>query len=1024
MPEQITKDSLAEIRTEADIKRLGGVKGIVAAVGTDLDKGMPSAAVVANREKYGENRLPEKEARSFWEHFKEAFEDTTLRILIFSAVSSISFGLIFNEDSTEIVQGAAILFAVALVSMVNSFQNWSKDREFQSLAKLKEDRSVRVLRDGKEISLSVYELVVGDILILESGEGLPADGILTQGYEIQVDTSSMTGESLPVPKSATGDCCLVGSCLIREGEGRMLVTAVGLNSQMGVTITSVENEEIENTPLQVRSCAWSLHMMFAAFASLRRPLTLSLLVLPSTLSRSQDRLEALAEDIGKVGTAAGALTFIVLTALWFLRDEPNKSYQDLLKFFIVGVAIVVVAVPEGLPLAVTISLAFSMRRMMKDNNLVRQLQACETMGSATVIASDKTGTLTENRMAVSEAWAFGRYFDSVDKLAAGIASPGAEHRLAKAICLNTSATLNLDGPRPEFIGNPTEGALLYMVMRNLRRNYVEERATAGAPLHRRPFNKENKYMTTLCKSEDSGDAAVAYVKGASEAIIDVCKYVQYPDGKTAEITSEMRFNLNELVEAMASKGLRTLSVAYKRVPKNAPGVSAGNWSDVLQTAEKEMTLIGIFGLEDPLREGVSEAVARCRSAGIRVMMITGDHPTTAKHIAQKAGIVLGRSGELVLEGPAFRAMPDEDKKVALKNLAVLARSSPMDKHKVVELLKEMGEVVAVTGDGTNDAPALRAADVGLAMGMAGTEVAKEAADIVILDDRFSSIVASVRWGRSIKENIRKFLTFQLTINIVALTLTFLTACMNNGSTAALPLKPVQLLWVNCIMDSFAALALATEPPSEKLMEYAPQGKNEKLITRTMLKNMIGHAVFQTVLLIWLDMTDSGATFLGAAAKGSVGHHTSVFTAFVALQVFNLFNCRTVHDEWNVLQDFSSSVVAQIIVAIIIVMQFIIVQFGGALTSTEPLTAGQWTVCVALGFLSVPVGYLLKLVPACENELLKLAPTPLTAEQIRMVDAPVAESLRTDPLSPKPASAGDAFPAPSSNSVRKRKNTRG
>ena len=771
------------------------------------------------------------------------------------------------------------------------------------------------------MTISIYDVVVGDVVILNSGDGLPADGVLLAGFDVEVDQSSMTGESEPVKKGGS-DPVLIGGCLMLEGEGRMLVTAVGQSSKMGQTVALVEGTEASNTPLQ-------------------------------------DRLEELAEEIGRFGTITGGLTFLVLTALWFLKPwEEGKAYTDILRFFIVGVTIVVVAVPEGLPLAVTISLAFSMRRMMKDKNLVRELQACETMGSATVIASDKTGTLTENRMTAVAGWVYGRHYERLDRMRSGIANPGAAHRLAKAIALNSTAELRIEGPRIEFIRNPSEAAMLMMLLTHLNVDYSMEREAAGPPLARRAFKKETKFMTSVYGPESRSEGCVVYTKGAPEIVLDMCAFTQAPNGATTPITPEVRFNLKESVESMARQGLRTLAVAYRRMPveQSAGYKSHDDWNKAIASGaiESDMTLLALFGLADPLREGVANAVARCQSAGIRVMMVTGDHRDTAAHIATQCGIL--RPGGTVMEGPTFRGLSDDERKAACAHLAVLARSSPTDKHLLVTTLKGLGEVVAVTGDGTNDAPALRAADVGLAMGIAGTEVAKEASDIVILDDRFSSIVASVRWGRSIKENIRKFLTFQLTINMVALTLTFITACANGGSTDKFPITPVQLLWVNLIMDSFAALALATEPPSERLMDFAPQGKSERLITRTMYKNMLGHAVFQTALLLWITMTEGGARSVGVTAPlGSIPHHTMVFTTFVALQVFNLFNCRATHDEWNVLQDFGSSVIGQVIIAVIVIMQFVIVQFGGEITQTEPLTMGQWALCIGIGFLSVPVG---------------------------------------------------------------------
>jgi Ca2+-transporting ATPase len=948
---RITKEQLTGIGAAEDAGKaaaaLGGVKAIAEALGSDLKSGLTSGdRVAANRAQFGQNLLPEKALKSFLEHIWEALEDETVRILMFSAFCSMTFAFfITNDDGKEedFIQGIAILSAVVVVAAVQSFQNWSKDREFRSLSALRANRDVRVVRDGAEAFVSIFDVVVGDVMVLSSGDVMPCDGLLIEGVECEVDQSSMTGESEPVPKAPGGDAFLIGSTALREGEGRMIATAVGKDSRMGVTVMALTEAEPGETPLQ-------------------------------------ERLNELAGQIGRIGMAAGALTFLVLSALWYLREDPNKRATEILQYFIIGVAIVVVAVPEGLPLAVTISLAFSMRRMMADNNLVRTLAACETMGSATVICSDKTGTLTENRMSVEEAWAMGKYVQ-VAELRKSI-EPGGSLRLSRAIAMNSTGQLEVDNGRVQFVGSPSECALLLMLQTALQ---VDYRSVRSEYLARRPFNKAKKYMSTIVAGDMPGGESILYVTGAPEEVLRMCSVQQGAGGDEVVISEERRFNLNVQVQAMAAKGLRALAVAYRRLPnskvpsggKGGAGAVASFKADLQAelmsgSLETGAMLLGLFGLQDPLRQGVKEAVDQCVAAGIRVMMVTGDHPETAKHIATAAGIY--SHGGLIMEGAAFRKLSDIARTEAAHNLCVLARCSPSDKLLLVNTLKAADEVVAVTGDGTNDAPALRAADVGLAMGISGTEVAKEASDIIILDDRFSSIVASVRWGRSIKENIRKFLSFQLTINIVALTLTFVAACTSGGRNE-LPLKPVQLLWVNLIMDSFAALALATEPPSEKLMNFAPQGKAESLITRTMFKNMIGHALFQTMLLLWMTQVPSSAHFFGLQpeALGTTPHDTIVFTSFVSLQVFNLFNCRTVHDEWNVLEDFGSSYVGQAILVLIIIMQWIIVQFGGEIMQTVPLSVEQWTSCILIGATSVPVGFLLKLIPACEYELRKIAP---------------------------------------------------
>lgn len=1004
--------------------------------GSSVTSGLASdTAVAASRARFGANRLPEHKPNGFLHHLFEAFEDFTLQVLIFSAIVSVVFGVFVTQEPADMIQGGAIVLAVVLVSGVNSFQNWSKEREFQALATIKRDRPVQVVRGGREQRISVYEVVVGDLIKLSPGDSIPCDGILVEGEDIEVDQSKMTGESEPVMKSALagGDATMLGSCVLLESTGAMLASAVGTATEIGQTVRTVETEEVTNTPLQ-------------------------------------DRLEDLAGQIGRLGTAAGALTATVLMVLFVAQHWSTWAVdvraasesggllagaaalpwaiilRHLTAYLIVAVTIIVVAVPEGLPLAVTISLAYSMRKMMKDNNLVRQLQACETMGSVTVICSDKTGTLTENRMKVVEAHAFGKTVQlgsaamqaaaaaavkqhsavaaavlSGDAsavaglqhpLGAAISNQGAALRLAKAIALNSTADLDVTPARVEYIRNPSECALLLMTAVELGLSYAEVRSAAGAYLARRQFKKETKFMTSVYEQDSSGGSAgssagsggpILYSKGAPEMVLARCSALQLPDGTAQALSGEMRSTLEANVEHMASRGLRIIAVSYRRLPSsfgggryapsgNARGLAGAKeawqaaFSQLDNEVEADMVLLGLFGIEDPLREGVPEAITQCQQSGIRVIMVTGDHRKTAESIARQAGILksaqqagsgAGSSSSsssapaagLIMEGEQFRGLDEAQRQAACRRLAVLARSSPTDKHLLVDTLKSMGEVVGVTGDGTNDAPALRAADVGLAMGIAGTDMAKEASDIIIMDDRFSSIVASVRWGRSIKENIRKFLGFQLTINIVALTLTFITACSNGGSTEEFPLKPVQLLWVNLIMDSFAALALATEPPSEKLMQYPPQGKEEPLITPTMFKNMLGHAAFQTALLLWLSRAQSGAAFFGPGiVLGSEENLTLIFNTFIFLQIFNLFNCRAVRDEWNILAGFGESLIGQLVLIVILVTQVALVQLGGSIFQTVPLSAHQWLLCIGLGFFSIPVGYLLKLLPLAEDQL--------------------------------------------------------
>eukprot|EP01138_Halocafeteria_seosinensis_P015999 gb/GECG01016327.1/.p1 GENE.gb/GECG01016327.1/~~gb/GECG01016327.1/.p1 ORF type:complete len:1013 (+),score=104.65 gb/GECG01016327.1/:1-3039(+) len=946
---QFEVDELRKLE-HRDVVQLGGPIAIAEMLGVqDIKHGLNSADVEKNRSTYGKNELPTKQPRGFVSHLMESFEDATLIILIVSAVVSIAFGL-WTSDETELIQGVAILIAIVIVSGVTSVQNWSKDKEFASLSEIKADRPVYVVRDGHEREVSIKEIVVGDIITFNVGDSLPCDGVLVDGHQVQCDESDMTGESMPRRKGPR-DCILWGGCKIIEGDGHLLATSVGENSQYGEIVKSLEQGDPPPTPLQ-------------------------------------EKLEVLAEQIGYLGMACGTLTSVALTVMWAreVEDFSNADYTEVLSFFIVGLSIVVVAVPEGLPLAVTISLAFSMRKMLKDKNLVRELKSCETMGSATCICSDKTGTLTENRMTVATGLFFGRSF-SMDHFnqVKGYLDPGSLNRLIHAIAYNSTARVEWDGhDNVEYKGNKTEGALLYMIMKDFKED-PREHCSDEHIVYRQSFSSERKTMLTVVSSEaeDQSGHYFVYVKGAGENILPHCSTLQKTHGQTSKLTEEMRYNYLEQMNDMARGGNRTLAVAYKRVEKSKlpsylqtalTSQDAQTIEDAWDRFNKEgmlennLTCIALLGIRDPIREEVPSAVKQCMRAGIRVIMVTGDNMLTAKSIGSQCSIYKPGTTDLCMEGADFRELEHDDRLEAARTLHILARSSPQDKLLLVQALRELGEIVAVTGDGTNDAPALKAAHVGLSMGIAGTEVAKEASDIIILDDNFASIVLSVRWGRAIMENIRKFLTFQLTINLVALTITFLVACTHRGSTEQLPLTPVQLLWINLIMDSFAALALATEPPSHELLGRKPEGRNVGLITPLMWKNLVGHAMFQTGLLLVLTMTQSMLSFFNLTEDdySKRPHYTVVFNVFVLMNVFNMLNCRKVHDEMKIWEHLTSSYFLETILTVIVSMQFVIVQFGGEITQTTPLSFTQWRNCVLLGALSIPVGFLLKLIPIEEG----------------------------------------------------------
>ncbi|EFN57544.1 hypothetical protein CHLNCDRAFT_6358, partial [Chlorella variabilis] len=811
------------------------------------------------RAAFGANKFKAIPPKSFFRLWFGNLKDPTLIMLMVAALISTILGAAVPEEreNSAWTEGVAIWVAVLVVSLVGAFNDWNKDRQFQKLNAQKDIIEVKVMRGGKELTIPNHDVVVGDVMLLDTGDKIIADGFTIEVHGLVVDEASLTGESDPVKKGAElgQEPWVRSGTQITEGSGRMLVLAVGEQSEWGRTMALVVGE-VGETPLQ-------------------------------------EKLGWLATAIGKLGFIVAVICFFVLLIRWIIINKgfPMDQFSEgPLQFFIFAVTILVVAVPEGLPLAVTISLAYSMKKMMKDNNFVRVLAACETMGGATAICSDKTGTLTENRMTVVKGYFCGQMYAEVPPLSALPA--GAREEIVTNVALNSKAFLMVDDSngKVDFVGNRTECALLVMA-RNWGQNYRELRDIHhDQTVEVYGFSSERKMASVLVRRHG---ALRLYNKGAAEMVLSRCTAMVNAGGESQPMTEAMREELMRTVTSMASTGLRTLCLAYTDFPESDPSRPA----DFFATPHEEnLTALCIVGIKDPVRKEVPDAVATCQRAGITVRMVTGDNIHTAEHIARECGILT--DGGLALEGPDFRVMPEEELLPLLPRLQVLARSSPRDKYILVQTLKKMGEVVAVTGDGTNDAPALKESDVGLAMGIAGTEVAKEAADIVIMDDNFSSIVKAVLWGRSVFTNIRKFLQFQLTINLVALIVAFVAA-ITNGET---PLNVLQLLWVNLIMDSLAALALATEDPTPDLLAKKPHGRDEPLISRHMWRFILSQGCYQVgrgmpshprlacaSCLIWTD----------AEEKAKEDISSMVFNTFIWCQMFNMLNARKVEDEINV-----------------------------------------------------------------------------------------------------------------------------
>nr|XP_029520476.1 plasma membrane calcium-transporting ATPase 3-like isoform X8 [Oncorhynchus nerka] len=1018
---------------------------------------------------FGQNFIPPKKAKSFLELVWEALQDVTLIILEIAAIISLALsfyqppgeeseacGNVASgaEDEGEAeagwIEGAAILLSVVCVVLVTAFNDWSKEKQFRGLqSRIEQEQRFAVVRNGTVIQIPVAEMVVGDVAQIKYGDLLPADGILIQGNDLKIDESSLTGESDHVKKSVDKDPMLLSGTHVMEGSGKMLVTAVGINSQTGIIFTLLgagegdqeeekkDKKEGNNTPAveakqisitngkqdgtlennqnkakkQDEAVAMEMQPLKSAEGGEVEAEKKKGNVPKKEKSVLQGKLTKLAVQIGKAGLVMSAITVIILVMYFVIETfvvqgrewltECTPVYvQYFVKFFIIGVTVLVVAVPEGLPLAVTISLAYSVKKMMKDNNLVRHLDACETMGNATAICSDKTGTLTTNRMTVVQAYAGDQHFHMVphpDQM-----NPMVLDTLVNAIAVNSAYTSKImppdkEGGLPKQVGNKTECALLGFVL-DLKRDYapVREQIPEEKLYKVYTFNSVRKSMSTVVQLPDGSFRL--YSKGASEILLKKCSSIMAGGGDPRGFRPRDRDEMvKKVIEPMACDGLRTICVAYK----DLPAIPEPDWEDEAGIVS-DLICITVVGIEDPVRPEVPDAIKQCQRAGITVRMVTGDNINTARAIAAKCGIIQPGDDFLCIDGKEFnRRIRNEKGEVEQERidkvwpkLRVLARSSPTDKHTLVKgiidsTVLEQRQVVAVTGDGTNDGPALKKADVGFAMGIAGTDVAKEASDIILTDDNFSSIVKAVMWGRNVYDSISKFLQFQLTVNVVAVIVAFTGACITQDS----PLKAVQMLWVNLIMDTFASLALATEPPTESLLLRKPYGRNNPLISRTMMKNILGHAIYQLTIIFTLLFAGEKIFNIDSGRHAPLHsppseHYTIIFNTFVLMQLFNEINARKIHGERNVFDGIFHNPIFCSIVLGTFLMQFVIVQFGGKPFSCTPLNVEQWLWCLLVGVGELLWGQLITTVPTSRLPCLKEAGHALGKEE--MIDDDMAD----------------------------------
>nr|XP_043635537.1 putative calcium-transporting ATPase 11, plasma membrane-type [Erigeron canadensis] len=892
------------------LRSLGGVNGVAEAVEVNIDEGVKSCDLTPRQDTYGVNKYTEKPSKSFLKFVWEALHDLTLIILSVCAVVSIGVGIATEGFPDGIYDGLGILLSILLVVTVTAVSDYRQSLQFKDLDKEKKKISCHVTRDGYRKKVSIYDLVVGDIVHLSIGDQVPADGIFISGYSLLIDESSLTGESVPVHIDEKKPF-LLGGTKVQDGSAKMLVAAVGMNTEWGKLMETLSEEGENETPLQVK-------------------------------------LNGVATIIGKIGLVFAVLTFLVLAIRFIIekamRNElsswTSSDALSMLDYFATAVTIIVVAVPEGLPLAVTLSLAFAMKKLMADKALVRHLSACETMGSSTCICTDKTGTLTTNHMVVDKAWVFGKVKDAKEP------SDLPEHVstvLLQCIfeCTGSEVVKDTDG-KTSILGTPTESAILeYGLL--LGGDFSAIRREIKL-LKMIPFNSKRKTMSVIT-ALPSGQVR-AFCKGASEIVLGMCDKIIDDSGEPVSLTEENAKSVTNVINGFAHNALRTLSLAYIDVQ--------GDFDMQKEIPAHGYTLIAVVGIKDPLRPGVKEAVEICLAAGITVRMVTGDNINTAKAIAKECGI-LTENG-VAIEGPDFRDKTPQQKSEQAPFIQVMARSSPTDKLELVKHLRGLSEVVAVTGDGTNDAPALHESDIGFAMGIAGTEVAKEQADVIVMDDDFATIVKVAKWGRAVYINIQKFVQFQLTVNIVALMINFVSACI----TGSAPLTAVQLLWVNLIMDTLGALALATEPPNDGLMKRQPVKRTESFITITMWRNIIGQSIYQMAILFVLNF--AGKPILNLHGENATAIlNTFIFNTFVFCQVFNEINSRDI-DKINIFHGMLSSWIFLGVMVSTVVFQVIIVEFLGTFASTVPLDWDLWLLSIALGFVSMPIAVVLKCIP--------------------------------------------------------------
>ena len=906
-------------RSDVEIlSQSGGIQGFANMFSTDLINGLSKSEAETGFkeriEQYGANILPNPLVKSWCQFFLEAFNDITLKILAVSLVISVALITGFHWDElsiTEYIDPISILVALLLVSIPTAQTNYQQQKVYLEINNLKNSYPVTVIRAGEKHQILSTEVLVGDILEIKAGDAVAADALFIQGTNLSINNSAQTGEPIAV-KVNEQNPFLRGGGAIESGIGTCLVCAVGSNSQYGVTMTQITNmqAEEEETPLQ-------------------------------------RKLNILGKRLLYFAIGAAVTIFVILMIMWFidLAEEMKKDhisqdlYTHLVDYIMTTIIIFLCCVPEGLPLAVTLSLSFSMKKMMLDQNFVRHLNACETMGGATTICSDKTGTLTQNKMTVVKFYMDGKEQDEHPDL-----NDDQLKLIADAISINSTASHTIKDGTDEvvFVGSSSECALLKFIS-DYGQDYAQIREL-NPVMYLNEFNSARKRMSTVVRTETG---CRVFLKGAPDFCLPLCSKYLTPEGEIKVADDEFRERLLGKVNDFAEQAYRTLLIAYKDIN----GLPSDEWENV-EYAESKLTFICMVGIQDPLRPEVPDAIQACEEAGVVVRMVTGDFIATAKAISRGCGI-LKNDDDIVMEGREFASMSKVELLDKIDKLKVLARSSPTDKYRLVTLLMECGEVVAVTGDGSNDSAALKKANVGFSMGICGTELAKIASDIVILDDNFKSIVSALKWGRAVYDNLRCFLTFQIPINIVAVVCCIIGSIVYRTS----PLKPIQILWMNLINDSLGALALATRPPTDNLLKRQPYGESDGLISNVVLRNILVASCYQVVVL-FLIMFGYEKIF-GVVDNSNEHYNTNswVFNTFVYMNVFNLINARKASNDGSIWAGFFSNPFFICICLGIALIQIPIIMFSGRVFYANAPSGKEWGITFAFSVFVLFVGFL-------------------------------------------------------------------